>query len=147
MSTENPITAIDIALEPDATMENRAEAVNAQLLTAFPKGFPLGATHKPHISILQRYVCTADLGTVHAAVGKVLAGAKPAGWKLKAFKYYYIPWKGLGLAGIVIEPTPDLLALQQSLVDAVAPFTEKVGTPAAFATTPEDPEIGRASCR
>jgi hypothetical protein len=143
MATENPITAIDIALEPDATMEGRAEAVNAQLLEAFPKGFPLGAAHKPHISILQRYVRTADLGKVHDAVGKVLAGAKPAGWTLKAFKYYYIPWKGLGLAGIVIEPTADLLALQQKLIDAVAPFTEKIGTPAAFATTPEDPEINQ----
>ena len=120
-------------------MEGRAEAVNAQLLEAFPKGFPLGAAHKPHISILQRYVRTADLGRVHDAVSTVLAGAKPAGWKLKAFKYYYIPWKGLGLAGIVIVPTADLLALQQSLVDAVAPFTEKMGTAAAFATTPDDP--------
>ncbi len=53
---QNPITAIDIALEPDATMIQHAEAVNARLLKVFPKGFALGATHHPHISILQRYV-------------------------------------------------------------------------------------------
>src|SRR5262245_16213628 len=105
MATENPTTAIDIALEPDATMDQHAETANAQLLKAFPRGFALGATHKPHISILQRYVRTADLGRVYDAIGKVLAGASPAGWQLKAFKYYYIPWKGLGLAGIVVEPT------------------------------------------
>ena len=143
MSTENPITAIGITLDPDATMDRRAEAVNARLLAAFPEGFPLDATHRPHISILHRYVRTADLGKVYDAVGKVLAGAKPAGWKLKAFKYYYIPWKGLGLAGIVVEPTADLLQLQQRLIDAVAPFTEKTGTAAAFATPPEDPEINQ----
>jgi len=142
---QNPVTAIDIALEPDATMIQHAEAVNARLLKVFPKGFALDATHHPHISILQRYVPTADLDKVYAAVGEVLANEKPAGWSLKAFKYYYIPWKHIGLAGIVVEPTDDLLKLQQKLIDAVAPFTHpaEIGTAAAFVTTPEDPDINQ----
>ena len=127
IAQQNPITAIDIALEPDATMIQHAEAVNARLLKVFPKGFALDATHHPHITMLQRYVRTADLDKVYAAVGKVLANEKAAGWKLKAFKYYYIPWKDIGLAGIVVEPTDDLLKLQQKLIDAVAPFTVKPG--------------------
>jgi 2'-5' RNA ligase len=139
----NAITAIDIALEPDATMIQHAEAVNARLLKVFPKGFALDATHHPHITILQRYVRTADLGEVYAAVGKVLANEKAAGWRLKAFKYYYIPWKDIGLAGIVVEPTDDLLKLQQKLIDALAPFTVETGTAAAFVTTPEDPDINQ----
>ncbi len=140
---QNPVTAIDIALEPDATMIQHAEAANARLLKAFPKGFRLDATHHPHISILQRYVRTADLDKVYAAAGKVLADEKVTSWKLKAFKYYYIPWKDIGLGGIVVEPTDELLRLQQELIDAVAPFTEKTGTAAAFVTTPEDPEINQ----
>jgi hypothetical protein len=36
---------------------------------------------------------------------------------------------------IVVEPTEDLMRLQQELLDSVAPFTEKTGTPAAFAST------------
>ena len=140
---ENPVTAIDIALEPDATMIQHAEAANARLLKVFPKGFSLDATHRPHISMLQRYVRTADLDKVYAAAGKVLADEKVTSWKLKAFKYYYIPWKDIGLGGIVVEPTDDLLRLQQELIDAVAPFTEKIGTAAAFVTTAEDPEINQ----
>jgi hypothetical protein len=140
---ENPVTAIDIALEPDATMIQHAEAANARLLKVFPKGFSLDATHRPHISMLQRYVRTADLDKVYAAAGKVLADEKVTSWKLKAFKYYYIPWKDIGLGGIVVEPTDDLLRLQQELIDAVAPFTEKTGTAAAFVTTAEDPEINQ----
>jgi hypothetical protein len=140
---ENSITAIDIALEPDATMIQHAEAANARLLNVFPKGFSLDATHRPHISMLQRYVRTADLDKVYAAAGKVLADEKVTSWKLKAFKYYYIPWKDIGLGGIVAEPTDDLLRLQQELIDAIAPFTEKTGTAAAFVTTPEDPEINQ----
>jgi len=139
----NTVTAIDILLEPDATMTKKAEAANERLLKVFPKGFALGKTHQPHISCLQRYVKTADLDKVYEAVGKVLAEEKPTAWKLKAYKYYYIPWKDIGLAGIVIEPTDDLIRYQQKLIDAVAPFTEKTGTAAAFVTTKEDPDINQ----
>jgi hypothetical protein len=137
----NAVTAIDILLEPDVTMVQHAEAANARLLKQFPKGFALGKTHRPHISCLQRYVKTADLDKVFVAVGKVLAEEKPTAWKLRAYKYYYIPWKDIGLAGIVIEPTDDLIRYQKKLIDAVAPFTVEKGTAAAFVTTKEDPDI------
>ena len=65
-------------------------------------------------------------------MGKVFASADVTGLKLEAFKYYYIPDKELGLSGIVIKPTPELLKLEQDVIDAVAPFTVKTGTPAAF---------------
>jgi hypothetical protein len=139
----NPVTAIDILLDPDATMVEHAEAANERLLKEFPKGFALGKAHHPHISCLQRYVRTADLDKVYEAVGKVFAEEKPTSWKLKAYKCYYIPWKDLGLAGIVIEPTEDLIKYQRKLIDAVAPFTVKTGTAAAFVTTKEDPEINQ----
>jgi len=103
----------------------------------------LGKDHQPHISVLQRYVKTQDLNKVYDAVGKVLAGEKPTTWKLKAYKYYYIPWKNIGLAGIVIEPTDDLIRYQQKVVDAITPFTVKTGTASAFVTTKEDPEINK----
>ena len=67
---QNPVTAIDILLEPDGTMIKNATAANERLLKVFPKGFALGKTHQPHISTLQRYVKTADLDKVYEAVGK-----------------------------------------------------------------------------
>ena len=143
------VTAIDILLEPDATMIEHATAANERLLKSFPKGFALGKTHQPHISCLQRYAKTADLDKVYEAVGKVLSEEKPAGWKLKSFKYYYIPGEGalkeIGLGGIVIEPTNDLIRYQQKLIDAVAPFTVKSGTAAAYVTTNEDPDINQST--
>lgn len=137
------VTAIDILLDPDAVMIENAQAANERLRKSFPEGFALDETHQPHISVLQRYVKTADLDKVYDAVGKVLAGEKPTTWKLKAYKYYYIPWKDIGLAGIVIEPTDDLIRYQQKLIDAVAPFTVETGTASAFVTTEQDPEINR----
>src|SRR5436190_329163 len=53
------------------------------------------------------------------------------------------PATAIGIAGIVVEPTDNLLKLQQKLIDAVAPFTVKTGTAAAFVTTPEDPDINQ----
>jgi len=140
---QDPVTAIDILLEPNQTMIEHAVAANERLLEVFPKGFALGKTHAPHISTLQRYVRTADLGKVYEAVGKVLTEEKPAGWELKAYKYYYIPWQDLGLAGIVIEPTADLIRYQQKLIDAVTPFTVQTGAAAAFVTTKEDLDINQ----
>jgi hypothetical protein len=140
-SQSSPVTAIDILLEPDATMLKHAQAVNERLLKSYPKGFALDATHRPHMTTLQRYVRTADLGKIYEAVGKVLPSANIASWKLRAFKYYYIPSGEIGLAGIVIEPTDDWLKLQQMVVDAVAPFTVKDGTAEAFDIPPEDGKI------
>jgi hypothetical protein len=133
--------AIDILLEPDATMIQHATAANARLLQNFPKGYTLGGAHAPHISVLQSYVKTANLDGVCAAADKVFANEDPTSWKLTAFKYYYIPDKGIGLGGIVIKPTADLLRLQRALIDGVAPFKAPSGTAAAFVTTPQDPDI------
>ncbi len=91
--------------------------------------------------MLQQFVRTADLEKVYAALDKVFATEKPTSWKLKAFKYYYIPLPPVGLAGIVVEPTEDLLRLQQKIIDAVTPYTEKTGTPAAFMSTEDGKDI------
>ena len=142
-SPPGPVTAIDILLDPDQTMVQKAIAANALLRQNFPKGFALDETHQPHISMLQRYVKTADLDKVYAAIAAILADEQPATWKMTAYKYYFLPWKDVGLAGIVIKPTEDLMKFQQKLIDAVAPFTVEKGTAAAFVTTKEDPEINQ----
>jgi 2'-5' RNA ligase len=113
-------------------MVQHAMDANARLRKSFPKGFALDETHHPHISMLQQFVRTDDLDKVFAAANAVMAKEKPTAWTLKAFKYYYIPSPPLGLAGIVVEPTEDLHRLQDELITAVAPYTVKTGTPAAF---------------
>ncbi len=129
---QNPVTAVDIALEPDQTMIQHAMADNARLLKSFPKGFALDATHHPHVTMLQQFVRTDDLDKVFAAADAVFVKEKPTAWTLKAFKYYYIPSPPLGLAGIVVEPTEDLHRQQDELITAVKPYTVKTGTSAAF---------------
>src|SRR5271163_4154500 len=97
VAQQNPVTAIDIALEPDATMVQHAMVANARLLKSFPKGFSLDTTHHPHVSILQQFVRTDNLDKVFAAANAVLAKEKPTTWTLKAFKYYHIPAPPIGV--------------------------------------------------
>ena len=54
-----------------------------------------------------------------------LSSEKPAAWKLKAYKYYYIPWQD---AGIVVEPTADLIRYQR-LIDGSLPLPCKPARP------------------
>ena len=134
---QNPITAIDVLLEPDATMLKHAQANNARLLAVYPKGFALDATHRPHITMVQRFVRTADLDKVYAAVDKVLAVTDVNAMKLEAYKYYYAPAGAVGVAGICVRPTPEIIKLQAELIAAVQPFTVETGSSDAF-TAPQD---------
>ena len=55
------VTAIDILLEPDATMLGHAADNNARLLKVHPAGFSLDEAHTPHITMLQCFARTAEL--------------------------------------------------------------------------------------
>ncbi len=140
----NEVTAIDVLLEPDATMLQRSAASNARLREIYPKGFALDAKHNPHITLIQRFVRTDDLEKVYAALDRVFARADVTAMKLEAFKSYYLPMGGVGVAGIVARPTPELVRLQAEVVAAVAPFTVETGDSTAFVTTPDDPVIDPA---
>jgi len=138
---QNADTAIDILLQPDATMLQHSAADNASLLKAYPKGFALDESHRPHITMLQCFVRTADLDKVYAAVGEVLAGTNVNAMKLDATKRYYLPAGQLGVAGIVAKPTAELLKLQADIIAAVAPFTVVTGPIGAFTAGHENPAI------
>ncbi|EIC29719.1 MULTISPECIES: 2'-5' RNA ligase family protein [Methylomicrobium] len=140
-TADESVTAINIALDPDAALMLNAKAANARLRRDTPEGFAFDATHKPHITLLQRYVLTERLDGLYTAVGRVLARQKGIDLKLQASRYDYTPWKNKGIEILVVEPTPALRALQQQLIEAVAPFTVKTGTAAAFFVTPAKPDI------
>ena len=69
------VTAINVLIEPDEATRRRARDLNARLRQTMPEGFALDATHAPHITVLQRYVRTAELEQALDAVDAVVAGA------------------------------------------------------------------------
>jgi hypothetical protein len=144
VTVAEPITAIDILLEPDTTMLEQCQANNARLLKVFPKGFALDATHRPHITLLQCFVRTVDLEKLYAAEEKVLTAAKVNAMKLEAFKYYYAPAGATGVAGICAKPTPEILKLQADIIAAAKPFMVETGPIGAFTAPHDDPATDAA---
>jgi len=139
-ASQPEIIAIDVLLEPDATMLQHAAVNNHKLLAVYPKGFSLDAAHRPHITLLQAFVRAADLDKVYAVAGNVFTDANLGTMKLEAFKYYYAPGGGAdGVAGICAKPSPEIVKLQADIVAAVAPYMVKTATVSAFTAPMDDP--------
>lgn len=143
-AADTSITAIDILLEPDATMLQHAADNNARLLKVHPAGFSLDEAHTPHITMLQCFARTSDLDMLYAAVSKVLASANVTVMKLEAFKYYYAPAGADGVAGICAKPTPEILKLQADIIAAVKPFLAETGPIDAFTAPHSVPSLDAA---
>jgi len=82
------LIAINVLLEPDAATVEKAKAIDARLRENYPASFPLDANHAPHITILQLFVKTVDLGQVAAAVSNVLRREPPINIGSKATGYF-----------------------------------------------------------
>jgi hypothetical protein len=136
------VTAIDVLLDPDQTMLDSAKVYNNLMRRDYsgPGSFELDAIHKPHITVLQCFVPSAELEKVYAAVAKVVKSEKPETEKLTASGFYYIPVSGLGLAGITAKPTSKLLSFQSKIIEVLKPFMV-TGTNAAFVQNADGKDI------
>jgi hypothetical protein len=130
------VVAIDVVLEPDAVMIDRAQALNARLRQNYPQGYTLGAGHAPHVSLVQRYVRAADLDKIAAAVTKAANSGAALPIELKAMRIESAEWAGVGVVVLLVERSSELLALESRVVQAVQPFAVSGGTGAAFVQTP-----------
>lgn len=116
------IKAIDILLEPDKRMLEKAEANNARLRGVFPGGFALDADHRPHITLLQCFVAETDLEAVCTASAEAIRLAGIAKLELQAVRYYYTPAPGMGVAGICAPLTEEMRSLQKAVIASARPF-------------------------
>ncbi|MFD7396842.1 hypothetical protein ACFV60_17625 [Streptomyces virginiae] len=134
----NDLTAVDVLVDPDGTTLEHARAWNARMRESVPDGFALDASHRPHITTLQRYVRTADLAEVYDAVHRILAETDTSALSYRAVAIGHADWgvPGQGLAVILLRPGPQVFDFQAALLAAVSPFTESGGTAAAFVTDP-----------
>ncbi|MET9693828.1 hypothetical protein ABZY81_36270 [Streptomyces sp. NPDC006514] len=134
----NDLTAVDVLVDPDETTLRHAHAWNARMRESVPNGFALDASHRPHITTLQRYVRTADLDDVYDAVHRTLAATDTRALSYRAVAVKHADWgvPGQGLAVILLRPGPQVLDFQAALLAALAPFTGSGGTAAAFVTDP-----------
>lgn len=130
------IVAIDILIEPDSIMIQRAQAANQRLRHDDPTGFALDTTHRPHITLLQRFVRNRDLDRIANALNDTIAGLHPFPMNLTATDYFSSLFAGNGMLFYRIAPAPILKELQTRIVQAVQPFAVPSGGQSAFARLP-----------
>jgi hypothetical protein len=140
------LTAIDILVDPDEATLEHARSWNARMRESVVDGFALDASHQPHITTLQRYVRTAQLDDVHAAVEATLAATDTSALSYRAVAIKHADWgvPGQGLAVIFVQPSQAVSDFQAALLAAVTPFTESGGTAAAFVRDPGE-EISQST--
>jgi hypothetical protein len=140
------LTAIDILINPDEATIEHARKINARMRQSVPDGYALDATHQPHITTLQRYVRSADLDDVFEAVGETVAKTDITLLSYQAVAIRHSDWgvPGQGLAGLLVQPSPEVLDLQANLLAAVTPYVGSKGTAAAFVRDPGE-EISQST--
>jgi phosphoglycolate phosphatase-like HAD superfamily hydrolase len=142
--SQSEIAAIDVLLDPDQTMLDSAKVYNDLMRENYngPGSYSLDTKHAPHITVLQCFVRTADLEKVYAAVSVVVKSEQPAKEILTANGLYYLPYNGLGLEGITIQATPDILRFQEKVIQALKPYFVN-GTTAAFIQNADGTPVAR----
>jgi 2'-5' RNA ligase len=142
-STPDRVVAIDVLLEPDATMANKAEAGNARLRENYPSGYTLGKEQAPHITLVHGYLREKDLRTLEVEIAKLAQAARPLDWELTATGYTHAIWAGVAITTIGIERTRQLDNFQANVAKAVDHYRIADGTAAAFSTSRELPKIDK----
>ena len=137
------LIAIDVLLQPGRKMVSLSEQLNARMREQTPGGFELDEEHAPHITLIQRFVAESDLPRVLAAVEEVKSRWAVDELTMTATGIYHIPSGAIGLAGIGVEPSGQLIRLQNAVLAAVNPYARSGGGEAAFVPdrsgTPFDP--------
>lgn len=144
------LTAIDVLLDPDASMLERAAELNARMLTSVPSppGFALDTAHHPHVTVLQRYVRTAQLERVCEAIHAVRAAVDLEALTLTAHALSHVMLQPpIGIGVVVVAPGPEVRDFQRRLIDAIEPFTGSGGTADAFVRTEAEPDINHETIR
>ena len=139
--------AIDVLLEPDPALLQRARATNARLRRDHPAGFAFDETHLPHVTLAQRYVRHDDLQAACEAAAKVAAARDPRDLRLWLAACHVRIEGDAGTASWLVAPDPALDRLARACVDALAPFAVPGGTAAAFVPNDDGSPIRDSTVR
>ena len=121
-NSKDKIVAVDVALEPDATLATRT-------------GGPAAAA--PHITLVQRFVRESDLHHLAAVVANVMSETRMDQMDLRATGYRSGNWNGVAGTALVVDSTPELRRLQERIVEETRAFSLNPETAKSFIATPD----------
>jgi 2'-5' RNA ligase len=131
--------AIDILIEPDVTMTERAKSVNARLRQNYPDGFGLDESHVPHVTLAQRFVRSGDIDALAAELAKALVSGPALPMDLIATGYDVTRYVATAVVVCMVERSPALLELASKVTDVVRPYAVTGGTADSFFRMPGEP--------
>ena len=139
--------AIDVLLEPDPVLLERALAANARLRRDHPGGFAFDDTHLPHVTLAQRYVRPGDLPAVYEALARVAVDHEPRDLRLRVESCHVRIEGDTGTASWLLSPVAALGRLSRESLRVLAPFAATGGTPAAFVPNDDGSPIRDSTVR
>lgn len=139
--------AIDVLLEPDPTLLERARAANARLRRDHPAGFAFDDTHLPHVTLAQRYVRPGDLTAVYDALAKVVIDHAPRELRLRVEACHVRIEGDTGTASWLVAHDGALDRLARECLHVLAPFALSGGTAAAFVPNEDGTPIRDSTVR
>lgn len=132
--------AIDVALLPDESMQQRARELNARLRESYPGCFPLDDQHLPHITLMQAFLQGRDLEDIWLRIKDIRIRGK-----LRAEAFDYFARGEIGSCGFDVS-LPDWLGeAHQRALEAIFPFAQEKADERAFLTTRDEPTISASS--
>jgi hypothetical protein len=135
------VIAVNVLLQPDQDTSGRAVRINELLRQSDPRGFPLDASHLPHISVVQGYVEAKNLPALYHAVERVSAEIPLSGRQLTVLGLEHKPWGHQEITNIKIAKSRELETFQADLVSALSPYLVKTGDGSAFVSSKGDPAV------
>jgi hypothetical protein len=132
LAADADVIAINVLIEPNEALADKAIAINQRLRAQAPEGFALDTDHVPHVTVLQRYVRTSELAKAITAVADVVSRSAVLRETLTATGIYGSTFAGTGMANLRVAPTPVLAGLQEQLIAALAPYVAASGGAGAF---------------
>ncbi len=130
---QSDLIAINVLIQPGPRMLDEAAKWNTRMREQNSDGFELNGEHATHITLVQRFIARPDVPKVLAAVDEVRSKFDIKTLQMKAVGLYHVPSGKVGLAGIVIESSAQLLALQRAVIEAVNAYAREGGGESAFA--------------
>jgi hypothetical protein len=121
------IVAIDVALQPDVTVDGKSDVVRGP------------------ITLVRQFVRASEVHVVSSQVAFVMASTRLQDLNLRSTGYHSGTWNGVAGTALVLDANQHLRRLEERLAEALRPFRLTPAGAEDFIATPDGSEMNEAT--